>query len=307
MSYMQDILGGLLAISSISFAAILLLGPDRIIEICYAVKKINIRVLAQKTKEPISDFFHEQPLLVKYPLYFGGIVFIFLILVSTFKELVKTLSHFWASIFTILLTALTGFILYLLFSLLCLIIKTAIENILYFTEKFETKISNNIQISMVYLVFILVFSLVVKTPPLITYSLLIAVFLLHIVVFRGMILIIVNTSPFKKKEDSTIKNLLITMFVWLIILVISIYTEVILCFHCNSAAFVIVNKDVVNLLDLLYFSLLMFTTGGFGEITPSSSLSKVVTIGISISSVIYLILFIGAIVSEFAGKKENNN
>lgn len=306
MSHMQDILGGLLAISSISFAVILLFGPDRIKEMWYAVKRINIKVLAQKTKEPISDFFRGQSLLVRYPLYFGGIVFLYIIVVSTFNQSVKNFSHFWALIITILVTSILGFTLYLLFSLLCFIINTVIENIMYFTEKFETKISNSIQISMVYLVFILVFSLFVKTIPLITFSLLIAVVLLHIVVFRGMILVIVNTNPFKKEEDITIKNLLITMFVWLVVLVISIYTEVILCFYYNSAAFVNVNREIVDMLDLLYFSLLMFTTGGFGEILPSSLLSKVVTIGISISSIMYLILFIGAIVSEFAGKKENN-
>jgi voltage-gated potassium channel Kch len=54
--------------------------------------------------------------------------------------------------------------------------------------------------------------------------------------------------------------------------------------------------------DQLYFSFVTLTTLGYGDIIPSSQLAKVITIFTSLSGVLYISVFVAALVSKNTAK-----
>lgn len=138
---------------------------------------------------------------------------------------------------------------------------------------------------------------------------LLAAICLHILSLYGMILIIKSGNPFKKNKDKTTHNILIGMLVWLFIILAPIYMEVILCVKYTNDAFILSgsHNQVTGLWDLLYFTIVTFATVGFCDIIPNHPISKGVTMGIFITSIIYLILFIGTAITQLTGRKPLNS
>jgi hypothetical protein len=72
----------------------------------------------------------------------------------------------------------------------------------------------------------------------------------------------------------------------------------------NPSSINVVDNNILNSTDLLYFSFETITTLGYGDITPGSPLSKTVAIFLSFSGQLYLTMIIALLMGKFL--KDNN-
>lgn len=91
----------------------------------------------------------------------------------------------------------------------------------------------------------------------------------------------------------------------IITVIISLYLLVVLASKYDSNAFgktnfdngVFITKAVTNKFELLYYTVISFTTIGYGDISANTWCGQLVSIIISVTSVICLIVFIGSVLS----------
>lgn len=77
-------------------------------------------------------------------------------------------------------------------------------------------------------------------------------------------------------------------------IILNLYLAVVLINSGNPHAFT--NKPTN--FDLFYFTLITFTTVGYGDIIPITGLAKIVTMFIAVTSVICISIFISSILSH---------
>jgi voltage-gated potassium channel len=98
----------------------------------------------------------------------------------------------------------------------------------------------------------------------------------------------------EKEEKTNFARVLIAAILVLVMLVMNMYLAV--CF-VNALADGAAYLNATGSFDLFYYTMITFTTIGYGDIVPVTTSAKVVAIVISITSVICLTVFLGSILS----------
>lgn len=111
------------------------------------------------------------------------------------------------------------------------------------------------------------------------------------------ILINIMRNPQNIKFNGEIKSsftrIMVASIVMLVMIVLNLYLGVCLIDVLDGYAF----SQSLGYFDLFYYTMITFTTIGFGDIIPISILAKVSAIVISVTSVICLSIFLGSIFS----------
>lgn len=98
----------------------------------------------------------------------------------------------------------------------------------------------------------------------------------------------------KNEEKTNFARVLIAAILVLVMLVLNMYLAV--CF-VNALADGTAYLNATGSFDLFYYTIITFTTIGYGDIVPVTTSAKVVAVVISITSVICLTVFLGSILS----------
>ncbi|MCI5637571.1 MAG: potassium channel family protein [Sarcina ventriculi] len=98
----------------------------------------------------------------------------------------------------------------------------------------------------------------------------------------------------KNQNDVSFTRIIIASIILIIMIILNLYLAVVLINSGNPHAFT--NKPTN--FDLFYFTLITFTTVGYGDIIPITGLAKIVTMFIAVTSVICISIFISSILSH---------
>ena len=242
-------------------------------------------------------------LLVIACIFIEVILFLVALLQCCFKE-----GHsFSASYFILAIVCwcILSFLLYLILGILFVQFSKVIDNI---SSVRNTDISNKLMISFLLLFLLVLFSFVSENamrkslPCLLTGAVICYIFNIQIL-FRTV------QNPFslvgknKENEGSIVFNSVLV----LLMLVATLYLMVLWAyFSCDSAYYCgIEEKHIITKWDLLYYTVISFTTIGYGDIVPNAPLSQLVAIIISITSVICLVIFVNSVLSRMEKYWEN--
>ncbi len=143
------------------------------------------------------------------------------------------------------------------------------------------------------------------------YVCLIAVVFSHFFVYKGLYLII-NKPNYLSVKTHKLKpySKYVGMIVWLLILMLNLFSAVFLVTRIDSNAFVDNNNQVKDNngvndpIELIYFTITSLITNGFGDITPNSPWGKGVMALIFISGLYYLVIFIGTVLTASISNKD---
>ncbi|MCL5290420.1 MAG: ion channel [Bacillota bacterium] len=91
---------------------------------------------------------------------------------------------------------------------------------------------------------------------------------------------------------------------WLLVIIFNLYTMVLLVSHTDPYSFIDGSGPVTEPLRLLYFTVITFTSVGYGDITPRGNFAVFMTIIVSITGFLYSALFIGGILAAFTGRRK---
>lgn len=112
---------------------------------------------------------------------------------------------------------------------------------------------------------------------------------------KTLITIIANPYNIKsmKKEDNGYSRIIIASILILLILIINLYLIVCLINGLEKGAFLNANTNF----DLFYYTVITFTTIGYGDIIPTTVLAKIASMLISVTSVVCLSVFLSSVLS----------
>ncbi|WP_333871688.1 potassium channel family protein [Desulforamulus putei] len=91
---------------------------------------------------------------------------------------------------------------------------------------------------------------------------------------------------------------------WLLVIIFNLYTMILLVSRTDPYSFIDGSGPVTEPLRLLYFTVITFTSVGYGDITPRGSFAEFITIIVSITGFLYSALFIGGILAVFTGRRK---
>ena len=147
-------------------------------------------------------------------------------------------------------------------------------------------------LTSVYLVFILLFSDKISTYAI---SGVIGIGICYVLNLKILFTIMKNPKFIKMyvEDRSSFSRLLIAVIIILIMIISNLYLGVVLVNSMQINTF----SNNPSSFDLFYYTIVTFTTIGFGDIIPLTVLAKLMVIIISITSVICLTGFLGSIFS----------
>lgn len=112
---------------------------------------------------------------------------------------------------------------------------------------------------------------------------------------KTLITLIVNPVNVKgsKEEESLFRRIIVAAILILFMLILNLYLMVCLVGSANPSAF----TNAQGKFDLFYYTIITFSTIGYGDIVPNIFLAKVISILISVTSVVCISVFLSSILS----------
>ncbi|WP_459911381.1 ion channel [Desulfotomaculum defluvii] len=140
------------------------------------------------------------------------------------------------------------------------------------------------------------------TGPLIEGIMLFGIIISYYQIFRGIIYCLQSPRMFFSYWDS--RFLPIFMIVsWLVVIILNLYTMILLVSNTDPFSFIDNTGPVTEHLKLLYFTIITFTSVGYGDITPRGNFAVFITMIISITGFLYSALFVGSLLAAFTSSK----
>lgn len=126
-------------------------------------------------------------------------------------------------------------------------------------------------------------------------------FICYALNIKILIKFIRDPNNIKSVNQSSVSfiRIIIASVILIIMIILNLYLAVVLINSGNPHSF---TNNPTNF-DLFYFTIITFTTIGYGDITPVTYLAKIVTMLIAITSVICISVFISSVLSH----KSNSN
>lgn len=112
---------------------------------------------------------------------------------------------------------------------------------------------------------------------------------------KTLITLMVNPVNVKgsKEEESLFRRIIVAAILILFMLILNLYLMVCLVGSANPGAF----TNAQGKFDLFYYTIITFSTIGYGDIVPNIFLAKVISILISVTSVVCISVFLSSILS----------
>ena len=182
--------------------------------------------------------------------------------------------------------------------------------IMYITQKllFDCEIESRIFRAAVYSVlvpffYIFVINDITATGPLVEGIMLTGLSLSFYQIFKGIFFCLQAPAAMFAHLDRRFVPVLMIVS-WLLVIIFNLYTMILLVSHTDPYSFIDGTVPVTEPLRLLYFTVITFTSVGYGDITPRGSFAVFITIIVSITGFLYSALFIGGILAAFTGRRK---
>lgn len=185
---------------------------------------------------------------------------------------------------------------------LLVVVAFILSPILFITQKylFDHQIESRIFRIAIYSVlvpFLYIFIIHELTPgPLVEGIMLTGLILSFYQIFRGIIFCLQAPRAVFVQWDSRFTPILIIIS-WLFVIIFNLYTMILLVSNTDPYSFIDNSGPVTEHLRLLYFTVITFTSVGYGDITPRGSLAVFITIIVSVTGFLYSALFIGGLLA----------
>ena len=266
---------------------------------------------------PLNSILNKSGKIQQILFYLVGIlIFIYGILLSIMQQLEKLsglsiLGMVKIGIVALVVSGISMFVLYTIVAAFTFVLHHILKSIMEIIEKFSSSSRLPATISLIFPMILYVFlffnvSLSTSTLKMMLITVAIIHFYALIGINKAVSVRYLFSEKLEKKDVELINSELIkTVFVWFLIIMSILYLEVFLTTRIDPNAFVFNSSDlnaVTTKIDLFYYLLICFSTVGFGDIIPNTGLGKVTTIGIAITSFLFLILFVSSMISRMQNK-----
>ncbi|ABO49707.1 Ion transport 2 domain protein [Desulforamulus reducens MI-1] len=216
--------------------------------------------------------------------------------------------YYWYQRMSLGLTGLLG--LSILTTIISLgIIALILSPILFMTRKylFDDMIESRIFRIAIYSVmvpFLYIFIIHDLTPgPLVEGIMFTGIVISYYQIFRGIIYCLQTPRTFFSYLDSRFIPILMIVS-WLFVIIFNLYTMILLVSNTNPYSFIDSTGPVTEHIRLLYFTIITFTSVGYGDITPRGNFPVFITMIISITGFLYSALFIGGLLAAFTSRSK---
>lgn len=124
---------------------------------------------------------------------------------------------------------------------------------------------------------------------------LIMIFICYLLNIKVLLTLMINPTNVKSytEDETSFSRIMVASILILIMLIFNLYLAV--CFVDGLGENIYLNSN--GYFDLFYYTIITFTTIGYGDIIPTTIPSKIVAIIISISSVLCLTIFLSSVLS----------
>lgn len=118
---------------------------------------------------------------------------------------------------------------------------------------------------------------------------------------RGVYLCLIENVHLQAKNSN--QNYITIILSWVIATICNLYCFVILINSVFPGAFLLDGRPIENNLNLFYYTVITFTTTGFGDITAGNNWGYLVASFVSMCGFLFTALVIGGILAVFTNKK----
>ncbi len=270
------------------------------------IKHIIMKIWFNASK-PYTSLLKGQPIPVKVLLITFGISMIIAIVLISYgrsRELFNVDFDIKVVIYTLTLSIAVLAVIHLVI----FPIATFAAYIVSFLNSVESRIGNLALLSFIMpciYVMLIISKLVYIKNNVIILPISIGLIYSYYLSFKGLIICANSPQTLNTREGKFKKyNKYIAILSWLVIVLLNLFCQVIFVSSIDGNSFCSSQKPVEHTFDLLYFTIITFATVGYGDISPVGVLGKLSSIIIVLSSTVFLIVFIGSILSSNIGKSQ---
>lgn len=194
--------------------------------------------------------------------------------------------------------------LFLLFFAIMGIIMTLIAKVVQIIGNIDNKVISNklfYELALLVLLALAIEYIDIIKPT--AFFIVIGLAMCYIINTQVMFQIIGNVKCIEgRKNKST--SLVFCALILLTFILTDLYLFVLLVSGVSNNSFINSNGKVTSKWQLLYFTIISFTTTGYGDITPNNTYGQLTAALIAVTSVICLVIFISSVLASIANKSE---